>query len=134
MFSRRPSRVPSEFLDGPAEGVTLATRRAPEFLRVVRPGEGWSGAWEAAGGDGTPKWDCLDQLDDEVREGEEVFAYRLEGQASQVFACTRSGGGGGEYWSGRYRVLDPQPSGEAMQSTERWQAWVAAYIQAEGST
>lgn len=69
------------FTDGPAEGVTLpALRRLPVFLRVVQ---------DAASG----KWDALDQLEDEPREGEVVHVYV---RRQFGFAC-RGGPGGGPF-------------------------------------
>jgi hypothetical protein len=50
------------FLDGPAAGVALKLRNAPEVLRVVR---------DLAGA-----WDALDAPGDEPRPDEEVFLYR----------------------------------------------------------
>ena len=50
------------FLDGPAEGVRLELRAAPEALRVVI--------------DHTGTWDALDQPGDEPRADETVFVYR----------------------------------------------------------
>jgi hypothetical protein len=50
------------FLDGPAEGVVLELRNAPEMLRVVRDPAG--------------TWDALDAPGDEPRPDEKVFLYR----------------------------------------------------------
>lgn len=58
------------FLDGPAEGVALALRSAPERLRVVLNADG--------------RWDALDQPEDEPKPGETVFWYRSEGAAGVV--------------------------------------------------
>ena len=52
------------FIDGPAKGQHLALKRAPRFLRVV-----------VADG----KWDALDQIEDEPRPGELVYAYEVHG-------------------------------------------------------
>lgn len=53
------------FLDGPAQGVSLMLRNAPETLRVVRSSAG--------------DWDALDEPGDEPREDETIFVYRRSG-------------------------------------------------------
>jgi hypothetical protein len=59
------------FLDGPAEGVRLSLRNAPESLRVVRAQDG--------------TWDALDAPEDEPRLDEEIFWYRRDSPAGIVF-------------------------------------------------
>jgi len=79
------------FLDGPAEGVTLFLRSAPEVLRVVRAEDG--------------TWDALDQPGDEPRPGETVFVYRREGRGGVAMVDFARGSKhrSGAYASGRYR-------------------------------
>jgi hypothetical protein len=79
------------FIDGPAQGVTLLLRAAPEVLRVVRAEDG--------------TWDALDQPGDEPRAGEEVFVYRREGRAGVAMLDFARGSKyrSGAYAAGRYR-------------------------------
>lgn len=100
----------THFLDGPAEGRTMDTRRAPVFLRVVEDRS-------------TGKFDVLDLLDDTPTPSERVFVYQREpGTWGQVFACTRSRRGGGRYEYGSYRHL-PGVDGEQLRETSAWRGW-----------
>lgn len=91
-------------LDGPAEGRTFAARRAPVLLRLVVDGAG--------------KWDCLDALLDEPRDGEDVHVYRLvEGTGGVVYVRP-----GGCYAHGDYRHVADAPS-EGLRETLAWRRW-----------
>ncbi len=99
------------FLDGPAAGRTLAPKRAPAYLRVVHGKEGW---------------DALDQLEDEPRPGEELFAYCLVSRPTAYhLLCGRGrrGNASGWYWNAEYRVVDPQPDQATLANTDKWRAW-----------
>lgn len=103
----------TEFLDGPAEGVTLWLRRCPLFLRVVRSERG--------------EWDALDQILDAPKPGELVFAYQRVGSPSWVHVCARGKGlkskVGGYYVTANYKYVDLQPSEQSLRSNEDWQRW-----------
>jgi hypothetical protein len=97
------------FRDGPAKGAVLQLQRAPIFLRV---------AIDAVGG-----VDALDQLDDEPREGETLFAYRVDGHATNYHVrCSRPRRSG---WviKADYLLVDPQPDAATMLDNEAWQRW-----------
>lgn len=100
----------SKFIDGPAAGVELQLRRAPILLRVVHSQAGW---------------DALDQLHDEVRSGEKVYAYILTEPPTSMHLLTRGKNrhAGGWYAIGVYRLLDPQPTDAEMRDTELWMRW-----------
>lgn len=70
----------TRFLDGPAEGVQLMLRNAPEVLRVVRDRR-----------DG--KWDALDAPEDEPTPSEEVFHYRRVGSVGYAHVDYRTRAG-----------------------------------------
>jgi hypothetical protein len=83
------------FLDGPAAGIRLRLRTAPETLRVVHEPM-------------SDTWDALDQPGDEPSASEVVYTYRREGEASAV----QVNGFGKERWFAiaRYRfVVDATP-------------------------
>lgn len=100
------------FLDGPAKGVSLALRRAPEFLRVVLDHATW-------------QLDALDQLDDEPKASESIYVYRLAGDVGRGFFCRR-GKGCLTFVEADYRLFDVQPADEEVRDRERWQAWAMA--------
>lgn len=101
----------STFIDGPAKDETLMLRRAPHFLRVVHNGKG--------------EWDALDQLHDKPTADEQIYVYRLQGEATRLHLCVRgkNRGASGWYERGEYVLHDPQPSDEVMRDNDRWQAW-----------
>lgn len=100
------------FLDGPAIDATLMLRRAPVFLRVT------IGAGQEI--------DALDQLDDEPRDGEEVFVYRkVPGTRGRVLMRP-----GGCYEIGDYRFMPDAPT-SGLRDVAQWRAWVAATAAAE---
>lgn len=99
-----------KFLDGPAVGVSLSCHRAPIYLRVVQDTS-------------ERRFDALDQPDDTPTPSEIIHVYRrVEGTWGCVFACTRSGRGGGRYEHGDY-VHVPVGDTEPFRSTEAWRAW-----------
>lgn len=101
--------MPSTVLDGPAAGVGFSLRRAPTYLRLVRDRE-------------SGKWDALDQPEDEPRDTEDVFAYRIEpGTWSFVFVRP-----GGRYEYGRYRHL-PEAPAEVLRSRPLWLTWATLW-------
>ena len=100
------------FVDGPAAGQSLALRRAPTFLRVVRSQSG--------------EWDALDQLDDEPKPRELVFAYYLATPQSRYhLKCSRRGASGW-YVSASYAFHPEQPDEATLRDTMQWRAWCQA--------
>lgn len=112
--------MPTTFMDGPAAGQGFDLRRAPMYLRVVEVVEQMG------------KFDALDQLDDEPREGERVHVYRIvPGSFGCVYVCARGRGAlGGRYESGIYRYV-PDVDGEQLRETAAWRAWVDAQVAAQ---
>jgi len=98
----------SQFLDGPAEGVKLALRRAPLYLRVTyQSGE----------------WDALDQLSDVPKAKESVYIYKRLDCARGVHVRASKGSGLGGCWSyGQYRYIGDLPD-EISRHTKEWRAW-----------
>jgi len=100
------------FQDGPARNVTLNLGRTPLLLRVTRSR--------------TKKtWDACNELEDEPREDEEIFAYHLAEGPFRAFV-RRSGGGGGSVVIAAYRFLDKQPADADMRTNDAWRAWCSA--------
>jgi hypothetical protein len=99
------------FVDGPAASETLALRRAPILLRVVRSRQG--------------KWDALDQPDDSPKAGEQIFVYRLAEKPTRYHLCIRGKGKkeGGFYWSGKYALLPESLADEVLRDTAAWARW-----------
>lgn len=105
--------MPSTFMDGPAAGLGLDMRRAPLYLRLVQDASG--------------KWDALDQLDDEPRDGETIHVYEAATPPSAVFACGRGrGAGGGRYEYAVYRHVDVDVEALGLRDTDTWRAWANA--------
>lgn len=103
------------FLDGPAAGVALNVRRAPQYLRVVRDGQG--------------TWDALDQLDDKPAVGETIFAYRMASFDGSAHYCGRDANGkrfGRTEAYAAYTYIDPQPEPLWLSNNTHWQAWAIA--------
>jgi hypothetical protein len=109
-----------KILDGPAAGQTLWLRRAPLYLRVVN----------LAG-----EIDALDQLDDEPRDDEVVYAYRAKGgKTSWVHLHVRgkhAKSRGGFWGSAEYELCPDQPAQEILRDTERWREWAAEQYERE---
>lgn len=104
------------FLDGPAKGQILMCQRAPLFLRVT---------FVPQRIDPNP-WDALDLIEDAPREGEVLYAYKLQGEAGACFMDWRGKDGrrkGGRFATGSYFFCDPQPTDAQMRETEAWQHW-----------
>jgi len=95
------------FQDGPAKGQHLMLRRCARFLRVV----------EANG-----KWDALDQLHDEPRPEETLYAYEIVGEPGMMH-LNAGRGRGGCYPIATYRLVANQPTDADMRTTEAWHAW-----------
>jgi hypothetical protein len=101
-----------DFRHGPANGVTLALRRAPSWLRVVREPDG--------------AWDALDQIDDTPNPVEEIHVYRIVDRRGPVHVCIRGKGRGASGWyqSATYaHVADID--GEQVRDTLAWRQWCA---------
>jgi hypothetical protein len=99
------------FLDGPAEGESLALRRIPVLLRVVRSRTG--------------NWDALDQLDDEPKPTETITIYRRRDdlEVSKYHVRSRCRCESGFYWTASYSVLPEQPTDDQVRATSSWRAW-----------
>lgn len=99
------------FLDGIAQGKHLNLARIPQFLRVVIDEK-------------TRDVDALDQLDDQIREGEYAIVYELDPERTSVIYCSRGCGCRHEEHA-NYRQYATQPSQEILRDNERWAAWAA---------
>jgi len=93
----------STFVHGPADGRTLALRRAPALLRVV------------VDEDGTV--DALDQLEDEPRPGERVHVYVRVKSPAHVCSSDR-----GCFEVAEYEHV-PDVDGEQLRATSAWREW-----------
>lgn len=107
------------FLDGPASRVVLCLRRAPVFLRAVFNPRSRK-----------DQWDALDELDDEAKPHEELYAYRRIGPKGRMHlkACRAASGW---YETGEYRLVDAQPDEATMRDTAAWRVWCYAQMNAE---
>lgn len=94
---------------GPGEGA-YAVKRAPKFLRAVLNTL-------------TGEKDVLDQLSDTPGDNEEVWVYKLEGEAGIVH-LNRGKGQSGFYATGTYRYVD-DVRGVDVRETMAWRRWVA---------
>lgn len=103
------------FLLGPAGGISLALRRAPKLLRVVRSASG--------------EWDALDQLDDEPRPREEIFVYQLDETipVERFHVCRSPRSSSGWYVRAQYLYLLNQPLDSDVRTTVAWRAWALAF-------
>lgn len=103
-----------QFIDGPANGVTLNLRRVPVLLRVV-----------CADG----QWDALDQLHDTPKPTETVYVYRLVEKPSVVHVDSRGKDGrrrGQWLHYARYEYASLQPMREVLRNNVAWRAWCSA--------
>lgn len=98
-------------IDGPVAG-TYMVKRAPLFLRAVED--------TVTGGK-----DVLDQLDDEPKATEQVFVYKLQGEAGWVH-LNFGGGKGGYYATGKYKYLE---DGQALRETEAWRRYCVSQLE-----
>ena len=111
----------TEFLDGPAVGVTLSLQRAPALMRVVQ--------------NSTGEWDALDLLEDTPALDETVMVYQRVGNPARGFICgSFSGRRGSERFTiARYKLHPMQPPREVVRNNAAWQAWAkerAAHVAA----
>lgn len=106
----------SDFLDGPAAGVSLSLRRSPLLLRVV------------CTSNGDPKWDALDQLSDTPAAGEDIYVYRkVKDDGTVHIDGVRNGKRFGQWLSmATYAVVREQPDDATMRDTAQWRAWCEA--------
>lgn len=96
----------TRFENGPARGQNLNLQRAACFLRVTHDGV---------------TWDALDQLADEPRRNEVIYAYEIVGTPVNAFVD-------GAQYSGptvmaTYRLVEPQPADAAMRTLAAWSSW-----------
>lgn len=101
------------FIDGPGLGHGLTLARAPLFLRLVVAPAG--------------ERDALDQLNDEAKPDEAIFAYRLKGEygtlhVDRVDPITKRRVGDW-YHTARYALCAEQPDYDVLSDTAKWQAW-----------
>ncbi len=109
-----------KLVDGPAEGA-YAVKRAPLYLRAIL-------------NTNTGEKDVLDQLDDRPDDFEEMWVYKLEGEAGRVHLNFGSGRGGqrtGFYATGDYHHVPDAPTAE-LRDTEAWRRWCAAQVPKDG--
>lgn len=103
----------SNFLNGPAAGVTLSLGRSPYFLRVVMSPAG--------------KWDALDQLEDTPAADEQIHVYRIASEPAVAHIDGRDPKTGKRY--GRwlsvadYVLHDEQPDDRSARDTAAWRKW-----------
>lgn len=89
----------------------LSLKRVPRFLRFVFHPK-------------AKTWDALDQLDDEPREGETVFAARLADSGSMHVDGYRNGKRFGEWYkTATYELVEPQPDQSTLRDRGAWQKW-----------
>ena len=96
-----------KFKGGPADGVVLALKRAPNYMRVTKPAEG--------------KFDALDQLSDTPLPGEALFAYKKVEDHGKVHVC--GGKITGWYAVAVYQFIEAQPDKAVMIGTNSWREW-----------
>ena len=105
-----------KLVDGPAEGA-YAVKRAPLYLRaVVNPD--------------THAKDVLDQLSDSPDDHEDVWVYKLDGEAGTVhlnFGSGRDGQRTGFYATGDYHHVN-DAVGADLRDTGAWRRWCAAQV------
>lgn len=104
----------TKFTDGPAARESLMIRRAPPYLRVVVTRCG--------------KWDALDQLDDQPKPKEQIYAYRRTKKLGMCHIKASKRSASGFYPIAEYAFIEPQPPEEVMRSTEQWRAWCLAQV------
>lgn len=109
----------TKFLDGPAEGVVLALKRAPLLLRVTRSPAG--------------EWDALDQLNDTPNADETLVAYHLVSGPCMVHV-NMGRRGCGWYQLGEYRVVATQPTDAEMRTTVAWRSTARTLAAGLGKT
>lgn len=99
------------FVDGPAKGQRLELSRTPIMLRVTRSESG--------------EWDALDQPDDEPRDDEYIFLYRMHTSFGSYHVRMSDGTGG---WRGQasYQLHQEQPPDDVLRERDKWNAWCEA--------
>lgn len=103
------------FEDGPAKGQSLMLQRAPLFLRAVRSRNG--------------KWDALDQLEDQAKPTEAVYAYIRVGEPGVAFIDYRGRGGrreGRRLATAEYRIVQAGIAEPIKRNNDEWTAWCFA--------
>lgn len=94
-----------------ARNCTLELKRTPKFLRFVFDPK-------------ANKWDALDQLDDEPRPEEHLFAARLVDTGSLHVDGYRDGKRcGWWYRTATYELVNLQPDDATMRNRAAWQKW-----------
>ena len=94
----------------------LILKRTPKYLRFV--------VVDVAGGDRT--WDALDQMDDDARPEETVFAA-IQIDASSVHIDKRVNGKHVGEWhkTATYELIKGQPSDTILRVNSEWQRWAS---------
>lgn len=98
----------THFEDGPAKDKTLMLKRAPRFLRVVEE---------------NGQFDALDQLDDEPRPNENIYAYERVGEVGMIHINAGRKNHGGLFTMATYRYIKDQPKDINMRNRDQWQLW-----------
>jgi len=97
------------FTNGPAANQTLVLKRAPIFLRVTI--------------DPKNQIDALDQLTDEPRPDEKLYAYRRQQKPLLAHIKMTPKKRSGFYLVANYELEPVQPSDQTMRDTTAWQQW-----------
>ena len=100
----------TRFQDGPAVGQALMLHRAARFLRVTKSIVS-----------GVDKWDALDQLEDQPKPNETLFAYEIVNKP--IMCHVNAGRRTGFYPMAKYKFVNPQPTDADMRTEEAWDAW-----------
>jgi hypothetical protein len=98
------------FIGGPARGSKMYISRYPVFLRVVHNPD-------------TYNIDALDQLDDEVRDGEHVHIYQ---RIKYGFVCARGVGGDSDEFAEYDHLEVSDDVRRLVRDNEEWRKWVDA--------
>ena len=103
----------TRFVNGPAAGKVMMLRRSPpaRFLRVTIRGV---------------DFDALDMLDDEPREDEQLFAYRLTEYKGMAHLLMSPRKNSGWFPMSVYEFVEDQPADAVMRDGDRWREWCMA--------
>lgn len=102
------------FSDNGVSCPSLQLRRAPMFLRVVYDRK-------------AKAWDALDQLDDEPKEDELIFAFQKTDNGTVHVDKVVKGRRVGEWHhTAHYDLVQDQPDDYVMRDSKSWQEWALA--------
>lgn len=107
----------TKFENGPAADTTLCLARVPLFLRVAVADNG--------------EVDALDQLDDEAKADETLYAYRKVSDDGTVHVDGRDRQGrrfGRWYVCATYALCEHQPDQATMLDVAAWREWTRKQV------